>query len=243
MNSNDNLKSIELLSNGSRGYISTNTNLYNDFINSKTTKLILNKAMLGIPLIQLGNKNPKVMIVSGIHGNELPSQSASIHLINHLNQVNIKGTVYIIPFASPESTMYNIRNFRGYDLNRSAMIKDSITNNIIKKSENLKVEALADFHSTGINANPGREGVFSSRNPTFESVNIASFISKEMLSSHFGYNEAGVQFRGALEDESNIRGIPAVTCEVISKNGYIEGNSREKSFLQMLTFLTYFNII
>ena len=41
----------------------------------------------------------RLMIVSGIHGNELAPQVASLKLIDVLLKLKLRGTVYIIPFA------------------------------------------------------------------------------------------------------------------------------------------------
>ena len=37
------------------------------------------------------------------------------------------------------------------------------------------------------------------------------------------HQEAGALYNGALEDECNLTGIPAITCEVVSRNGIVEG--------------------
>lgn len=53
---------------------------------------------------------------------------------------------------------------------------------------------------------------------------------------------AGTLFTGALEDEANLNGTPAVTCEVVSHNGWVEKGSPERSYHQMRTFLDYVGI-
>ena len=57
------------------------------------------------------------------------------------------------------------------------------------------------------------------------------------------YKKAGVEYPGALEDEANLKGIPAVTCEVISPHGKIKKGSVSKSLLMMKTLLKYHKII
>lgn len=54
--------------------------------------------------------------------------------------------------------------------------------------------------------------------------------------------KAGTLFTGALEDEANLKGIPAVTCEVVSKNGWVDKGSPEHSYHQMRTFLDYVGV-
>jgi predicted deacylase len=50
-------------------------------------------------------------------------------------------------------------------------------------------------------------------------------------------------YKGALEDECNIMGIPAVTCEVVSENGQVTPGSVERSLMQMESYLEHFKII
>jgi predicted deacylase len=235
--------SIKNIYPNSGGYIAANRNLFANMINTPTTKIILKEAVKGTPLIKLGSGDLKVIIIAGIHGNELPSQNAAITLIDKLKDVKLNGTVYVIPFAAPEATMYNSRNYRGKDINRTSMVKGFIGNVIIEKIQDLGVNAVGDFHSTAPNANPGKEGVFCTLDPCPESFNIASFISEDNNSSIINYNMAGIRFKGALEDECNLNGIPAVTCEVLSNNGTLSSESTNRSLLQMFSFLKYFKII
>ena len=57
------------------------------------------------------------------------------------------------------------------------------------------------------------------------------------------YKKAGTEYPGALEDVSNLRGIPAVTCEVISTHGTLNLSKVNNSFNQMIAFLKYFKIL
>ena len=50
-------------------------------------------------MIKIGDMHPKIMIIAGVHGNELPPQIAALWLAEELWGGNINGTVYIIPFA------------------------------------------------------------------------------------------------------------------------------------------------
>ena len=56
-------------------------------------------------------------------------------------------------------------------------------------------------------------------------------------------SEAGSVLKGAVEDESNLRGIPAVTCETVCHAGKIVKESVDFSYMQILTFLDYFGVI
>lgn len=240
LNSNLELSSI---SSDSGGYIAGNNNLFKEIKHNALFKLIFKEAVKGTFLIKIGSGNPKVMVVSGIHGNELPSQIASLNLIKELSNKLINGTVYIVPFAAPRSTMENKRSFNGMDLNRSTHRKGSLSNLIFKKIQELGVIALADFHSTAINSNPGIEGIFCSLNPCRESQLIGEYISNKTNSKLLSYEFAGSSYSGALEDECNLIGIPAITCEVVSPFGCVSKPAPKSSLAQMKSFLSYFEII
>lgn len=226
----------------SGGYISANNCVFNNIPNTSLSKEILKESLKGTPLIKLGNGTPNLMIISGIHGNELPSQIASLILINELKYKQLNGTVYIIPFSAPKATMNNSRWFNSADINRIANIKGSLSNSILEKAKELNMTAIADFHSTAPNSNPGKEGIFCTMKPSPESFHIANFIAECTKSEVLPYNDAGNAYHGAIEDEANITGIPAVTCEVLSPNGYSNEKAFNKSLLQMKCFLNYFGI-
>lgn len=46
-----------------------------------------------------------------------------------------------------------------------------------------------------------------------------------------------------MEDTVNLRGIPSVTCEVLTPHGTIAGGSVDKSFNMMKALLQYNNLI
>jgi uncharacterized protein len=84
------------------GNISKNSILEKYIPNTDLTDKIICIGKFGTPMIIIGNgSEPKVMIVAGVHGNELPAQIAAIEMINYLKNKNITGTVYIIPVVSP----------------------------------------------------------------------------------------------------------------------------------------------
>ena len=138
--------------------------------------------------------------------------------------------------------MISNRYYKGTDLNRSAHIQNSISNVILSKAKELGVSAIGDFHSTAPNTNPGKEGVFCSKSPTVESVSIASYISRSAGSNMIVYPAAGVPFKGAVEDEANLGGIPSVTCEVLSATSFANERICNRALVQMKSFLHYFGI-
>lgn len=234
---------ISHLSYASGGFISANKNIFNNINLSESSKLILEESIKGTPFIKIGNACPKVMMIAGIHGNELSPQIAILSLIDEILNMDLNGTVYIVPFASPKSSMNNSRFFDSKDLNRTAHIEGSISNAILKKAEELKVSGIGDFHSTAPKSNPGKEGVFCTRDPSPESFYMARFIASVTGSEALNYPKAGIPFKGALEDEANLRGIPAITCEVLAPIGFASLATSKRSLVQMKSFLMYYGLI
>ncbi|MBR0271953.1 MAG: succinylglutamate desuccinylase/aspartoacylase family protein [Methanobrevibacter sp.] len=238
----DNFENVEMtyVSFLSRGYISRNKNIFEEIRLTDFSRFVLYSCVYGTPIFKMGNKGKKILILSGIHGNELPPQLANLTLLNELIDKKINNTIYFIPFASPKSTMNNERTFNSLDLNRAAHITNSLSNQIVRSIEELKIDFVGDFHSTAYNSNPGCESVFSSKNPSPESFLIARYISQNVGSEIITYDIAGSQYKGAVEDVCNLRGTPAVTCEVLSPFASIGKGSFEKSLEQMKSFLAYF---
>ena len=225
------------------GDISLNQDLWGKLDLGSIGKLLTKAALKGTPLLKFGSGSPRILLCAGIHGNELPPQVAFFKLLNHLEDKKVNGTVYVIPIAIPYATMKNSRRFKGWDMNRKTFKEGYISNTILKTAQKLEIQAAADFHSTQPQSNPGVESVFCSKKPCYESFKIASHITRETSSKIISQEQAGKLYGGALEDELNIQGIPAVTCEVVSRNGKLDSGSVERSLLQMNSFLNYFNIL
>ena len=237
----DNLE-FAYVSDRSGGYVSKNKYLFEQIELNELNQFILEKSVFGTPIFKLGSGGTRILVLSGIHGNELPPQLANLRLINELVFKKLNNTVFFIPFAAPAATMHNERAFNMMDLNRSAHIKNSLSNLIIQTVLDLKIDFVGDFHSTAYNANPGFESVFSSKSPSGESYLIASYISQDMGSEVISFDFAGSSYKGAVEDVCNLAGVPAVTGEVLSSFSRIAIGSDEKSLSQMKSFLSYFGI-
>ena len=207
---------------------------------NRFTQFLLEKCVYGTPIFKLGNGGNRILILSGVHGNELPPQIANVKLLNSLLFEDLRNTLYIIPFASPKSTMNNVRTFNGMDLNRSAHINDSLSNLIVREVENLGIDFVGDFHSTAFNANPGCEAIFTSKSPSAESYLMANYISRDVGSEIISFDYAGSSYKGAVEDVCNLNGIPAITCEVLCPFGNVGKGTAERSFAQMNSFVSYF---
>ncbi len=233
---------MKYLSDFSGGFISRNRHVLNNLQLNKFTQFILEKCVYGTPIFKLGSGGNRILILSGIHGNELPSQVANVKLLNKLLNHDLNNTLYFIPFASPKSTMYNERTFNGLDLNRSAHIKNSLSNLIVQAILDLGIDFVGDFHSTAYNANPGIESIFSSKSPSPESYLIANYISQDVGSEVISFDFAGSSYKGAVEDVCNLKGVPAITGEVLCPFTTIGEGTVERSLAQMESFLSYFGL-
>jgi predicted deacylase len=233
---------MSYISDFSGAYIARNKNLLNELNLNPLTQFILEKSVFGTPIFKLGSGGNRLLILSGIHGNELPPQIANVKLLNELIDEDLNNTLYFMPFASPKSTMNNERTFNSIDLNRSAHINNSLSNLIIKAILNLKINFVGDFHSTARNANPGFESVFSSKSPTPESFLIANYISRDVGCDVISFDYSGSTYKGAVEDVCNLKGIPAITAEVLCPFANVARGSVERSFAQMKSFLSYFGV-
>ena len=212
--------------------------------NSALVRKIIKLAKSGTPVIKFkGGKGKIVFITAGCHGNEIPSQVAAMKLIKYLETHYIKGTVYVMPFMNPKGTAANVRDYKGVHLNKKANKKGTISYKAVKLIKKLKCDAYGDFHATRPGGKPGKDLVFGSYKPTKKSATIAKYIAKNAKVKYKIYKRAGVEYPGALEDEVNLKGIPAVTCEVISPHGKIKKGSVSKSLLMMKTLLKYNKIL
>ena len=234
---------ITIISKKTGGRVNENENLIANIPNGDVSARLIKAARYGTPMLKIGDISPEIMLIAGIHGNELPPQIAALWLAEEFIEKDINGTVYIIPFAIPDATMKNSRRFKGFDMNRSASKDGSPSNKILKNTETLKIVSLADFHSTKPRSNPGIESVFCSKKPCPESLKIAKHITNATSSKVICHKNAGSLYSGAIEDECNLNGIAAVTCEVVTENCEVKLGSPERSYLQMLSFLNYFRLI
>lgn len=226
----------------SGGYISKNKNIFDKIELNQLNTFILESAVYGTPIFKIGNKGNSILILSGIHGNELSSQVASLKAISKLLEAELKDTVYVIPFAAPASTMNNERNFNFEDLNRSSHKIGHLSNLIIRAIKKLNINFVGDFHTSALNSNPGKTAIFCSKTPMVESFLLATFMAQKVKCENIVFPHAGDLFKGAIEDECNLMGVPAITGETLSPFGSIAKGSIGISFFQMRAFLDYFGI-
>ena len=238
-----NLK-IRIFKWGSKGNIKNNAVLYKKLVKSSLTTAIIKAAKKGTPYVEFGDGDgATVVVVSGIHGNELSSQAASIKMINKLaNKTNIKGKIYVFPFAAPSMTVKNIRYYNGQNLNSIANKKGSISNRIVNFAKSKNAVALGDFHCTRPNGTPGKDVAMGTYAPMASSAQLATYISKKAGVSKLIYSQAGLEYPGALEDQCCLNGITSVTCEVKTPHGTIASGTIGKSYKMMKYFLKYYKV-
>jgi predicted deacylase len=234
---------ITIVSKKTGGRVNKNENLMALVPNGDTCNRLIKAARYGTPMIKIGEKFPRIMIIAGIHGNELAPQIAALWIAEELIEKELNGTVYITPFAIPDATMKNSRRFKGFDMNRSASKEGSPSNKILNAIATFDAVSVADFHATKPRSNPGIESVFCSKIPCPESYMIAKYITNSTQSKVICHKNAGSLYSGAIEDECNLKRTAAVTCEVVSENCEVAPGSPERSYLQMISYLKYFGIV
>ncbi len=231
------------------GNVLANNHLNRYFINSgfrKNAELMeyVEMTKKGSVVFKAGSGRYNLLLVGGVHGDELASQAALIRLMHNIIQGNmkIKCRLHIVPFLIPYTTMYNSRNYNDKDMNRNAHL-DGITKKIVDYAQNNNITALCDCHTTDPDKKPGFASVFCSARPLFDSIKIAKHICIDTSSRILPISDAGSILKGAVEDESNLRGIPSVTCEAVSPSGNLYEDSVDFSYMQICSFLDYFGVI
>jgi len=96
--------------------VTRNAEINNNIRRTNLSTKILEKQKQGSTKIRFGNGNGnRLLIWSGIHGNEEESNIATMNYIEYLNEFSrrnvLNGTIYVIPFGIPKSTSINSRNF------------------------------------------------------------------------------------------------------------------------------------
>ena len=212
--------------------------------NSKLVRKVVKAAKSGTPVIKFkGSKGKAVFITAGVHGNEISSQVAAMKLIQYLENHPINGTVYIMPFMNPKATAANVRDYKGVHLNKKADVKGTISYKTVKLITKFKCKAYGDFHCTRPGGKPGKDAAMGTYKPTAKSADLAKYIAKKSKVKYVIYKKAGVEYPGALEDTVSLKGIPSVTCEVITPHGKIAKGSVSKSLSMMKSFLKFSSLL
>lgn len=115
---------------------------------------IVEMSKTGRVIIELGEGGGEtLMIAACIHGNEEEASIAAMKYLESVKDKQIKGKLYIIPFAFPQNTEKNLRFYtvsgKSYDPNRTVHIKGSPGYNILQFAKNKGIKRLIDNHSGG----------------------------------------------------------------------------------------------
>ena len=224
--------------------VTKNKSIKKNIPHSSLVKKMVKAAKKGTPVIRFKGGNGKtVFITAGVHGNELSSQVAAMKLIAKLKNTPINGTVYVMPFMNPKATAKNVRNYHGVNLNSKANVKGTISYKTVKLIVKFKCSAYGDFHCTKPGGKPGKNVAMGTYSPTPQSAVMAKYIAKKSKVKYLIYKRAGSEYPGALEDMVSLKGIPAVTCEVITPHGKIAKGTPATSLSMMNSFLKFNSLI
>jgi len=226
---------ISIIDNSTGGDITNNTVLMDRINQTPLITELIETSKNGTPMITIGDgSRPRVMIVAGVHGGELPPQIAATKLVNTLNGKNVNGTIYIIPFAIPRDTATSTRIHNKTDPNRVANIPGTPVNKIIRTSKNKNVTLLVDCHSTRPHDIPGKNCIiYDPKNP--KSLKLALYINNKTKSPVIKVGN----YSGVLTTVCNRNNITSVVGEVLSPHGKLQAKSDQLSYQYMIYFLDY----
>ena len=219
--------------------ILSNSEIASNLPNSNITSEIVKQAGIGTPIYKIGDgKGPVTVITAGVHGDQLNPSVAAMRLVNYLSGRKIKGTIYVLPFTSPEAISQNTKLTNGVNLNTAADESGSISYDVVQFARNHNALAVGDFHETGIGKNPGVTTIMCTKSPTIGSYELANNMSLLSLDTTLTYQVAGITYDGAIEDELNLLGTPAVTPLVlVPGHSKVYKTSVDESYTQMLALL------
>ena len=232
---------MEILKWGLKGDVSKAQLIKKSMPNNYWVKKAVAATKKGIPLITIkGGKGKVVFMTSGVHGNELNSQVAAMKMIKYLTTHPIKGTVYIIPFVNVKAISKKVR-LTDYDFNRVAHKAGTVSNNIIKLILKKKCDAYGDFHTTVYRGVPGINVVLGYSSPN-KCIPLTNYIVKYAKVNKIVYYP-GQKYTWSLADFCNLKGTPAVICEVISPVNKVSAKATNLSYKQMTGYLKFNKII
>lgn len=226
---------LEIINDQTGGDVTKNILVMKYVPQTPVTDYITAAAKKGTPMFVFGNgADPKVMVVAGVHGAELPPQIAAMRLLNYLQGKEIKGTLYVIPFVAPWSTERNSMYYKGMNLNTVSNVGGTPTNVVFKVAKKRSVDYFGDFHATKPTGSPAKTSILYYP----RSYSMAAYINRLT-----GYPLINViPYSGLLTTVCDSAGIPSVICEVLSPDGEVRSGSVEVAYKQMDAFLKYCRI-
>ena len=189
----------------------------------KTSIFTLTSKGLPVTAFEFQNSGPEVLILGGVHGDEIEGVIASQELLKHFMQsYNFKLNITLVPQFNLEGVIYKTRgNGNGIDLNRNLPTKDW--------SPEIKTPRYHPGPSAGSESeNKGLIEYLNQRKPSFvlslhswePVLNINGDCQKfaEVLSKHTGYkidSDIGYPTPGCLGTYTGLeRNIPTLTYEI-----------------------------
>lgn len=234
---------LTILKWGLKGDVSKVKLIKKNMPNNAWVKKAVAATKKGIPLLKFkGGSGKIVFMTAGVHGNELSSQVAAMKMIKYLSDNPIKGTVYIIPFVNVKAISKKVR-YTDKDFNRIAAKSGTIPNKIVKLVVKYKCDAFGDFHTTKPGGVPGKNVVMGSKGPATKSAALTNYIVKNCKVNKILYKYAGQSYPGAIADNVNKKGIPAVLCEVMLPHNTVTTKTVNLSYKTMTYLLKYNSII
>lgn len=229
---------ITLLTNDGANVLE-NKEIAGNIPSSEISQQIIKQAQTGVPVYKIGEGDgPITVITAGVHGDQLNPSIAAMKMINYLDGRKIKGTVYILPFTSPEAISKNTKLTNGVNLNTVAKNPGTISYDVVQFAYNNHASAVGDFHETQAGKNPGVTTIMCSQVPTYQSYQLANDMSSLSLDKKLTYLVAGIEYDGAIEDELNLKGTPAVTPLVqVPGHAKVYQSAVDESYTQMLALL------
>ena len=230
---------VTQLSTDNNGNILANSEIASNLPESDISTQITNLTNTGVPVYKIGDgQEPVTVITTGVHGDQLVPCIAAMQMINYLDGRKIKGTVYIIPFTSPEAVSKNTKLTNGVNLNTAADEAGTISYNVVNYAIANNASAVGDFHETELGKDPGVTTIMCSQLPTPGSYDLANNMSSLTLDTTLNYQVAGIAYDGAIEDELNLKNVPAVTPLVqVPNHGKVYHSAVSESYDQMLALL------
>lgn len=228
---------------GLKGDVSKIKLIKKNMPNNAVVKKAVEVTKKGLPLLMFkGGPGKVVFMTAGVHGNELSSQVAAMKMIAYLSKTPIKGTIYIIPFVNVKAISKKVR-YTDKDFNRIADKSGTIPNKIVKLVVKYKCDAYGDFHTTKPGGVPGKNIVMGSKGPATKSADLTNYIAKNAKVNKKIYKYAGEVYPGAISDNVNKYGIPAVICEVVLPHNTVTTKSVTLSYNMMKYFLKFSSVI
>jgi predicted deacylase len=227
------------LTSSNSGNVLSNSEIANNIPDTELSNSIAEAANNGVPIYKIGNGEGPVSVISaGVHGDQLVPTIAAMNLINYLDGRKIRGTVYVIPFTSPEAISQNTKLTNGVNLNQAANQEGTVSKSLVDFAIINNASAVGDFHETEIGKNPGETTIMCTQYPNYGSFQLASDMSSLTVDTTSTYLIAGIEYDGAIEDELNLQGTTAVTPLVlVPSHGKVYQSSVDDSYNQMLALL------